>query len=133
MKVLIVSDHYPPFIGGAHRQTQLLGRELQRRGHDVIVATGWQVGLPERHDDEGVTVYRLKQLRTWLPWGKKTGKQQHQPPYPDPVTAWQLHRLMASWRPDVVHAYGWIAYSCAAALLGKNIPMLLSGRDYGYS
>ena len=47
MKILLVSDSYPPFIGGAHRQTQLLGQELHRRGHQVSVATVWSRGLPE--------------------------------------------------------------------------------------
>jgi len=30
LRILLVSDHYPPFIGGAHRQTHLLAKELSQ-------------------------------------------------------------------------------------------------------
>jgi glycosyltransferase involved in cell wall biosynthesis len=133
LRILLVSDHYPPFIGGAHRQTQLLAHELHRRGHAVSVATVWSGGLPAEEDDGGVRVFRLKQLRTWLPWFVHNRQQRHQPPFPDPITVAGLHRLVKRLRPDVVHAYGWVSYSSAAALLGSDIPLLISARDYGYS
>jgi glycosyltransferase involved in cell wall biosynthesis len=133
LRILIVSDHYPPFIGGAHRQTQLLGRKLRQRGHQVSVATVWQPGLPDVQDDEGVAVHRLRQLRALLPSFARGTKQRHQPPFADPITVWQLRKLISRFKPDVVHSYGWFSYSCAAALLGKDIPLLISARDYAYS
>jgi len=133
LSILIVSDHYPPYIGGAHRQTQLLAHELHQRGHDVNVATVWSGGLPEEEDDAGVRVFRLKQLRTWLPGVVSDRKQRYQPPFPDPITVSALRRLIRRFKPDVVHAYGWFSYSSALALLGTNIPLLISARDYGYS
>jgi len=133
LSILIVSDHYPPYIGGAHRQTQLLAHELHQRGHDVNVATVWSGGLPEEEDDAGVRVFRLKQLRTWLPGVVSDRKQRYQPPFPDPITVAGLRRLIRRFKPDVVHAYGWFSYSSALALLGTNIPLLISARDYGYS
>ena len=132
MKILLVSDHYPPFIGGAHRQTQLLARELHDRGHNVAVATVWHGGFPAVEDEAGVKVYRLKQLRT-LGWIRPDRKQRHQPPFPDPVTIIGLRKLIDQFQPEVIHSYGWISYSCAAALTGRNIPLLVSGRDYAYS
>jgi len=128
-----VSDHYPPFIGGAHRQTQLLAHELHQRGHEVNVATVWSGGLPEEEDDAGVHVFRLKQLRTGWPGFVRDRKQRYQPPFPDPITVAGLRRLIRRFKPDVVHAYGWLSYSSALALLGTNIPLLISARDYGYS
>jgi len=133
LKILLVSDHYPPFIGGAHRQTQLLGQELHQRGHEVCVATVWSGGLPEAADENGVRVFRLKQIRTAVRGLVRDRNQRHQPPFPDPITTIGLRRLIKRWRPDVIHAYGWISYSVAAALLGLNIPLLISARDYGYS
>jgi glycosyltransferase involved in cell wall biosynthesis len=44
-----------------------------------------------------------------------------------------LRRLIKRLRPDLVHSYGWFSYSSAAALLGMDIPLLITGRDYGYS
>lgn len=46
MRVLLVSDAYPPIIGGATRAAQQLGRQLTLRGHRVQVATAWQRDLP---------------------------------------------------------------------------------------
>ena len=133
LRILLVSDHYPPFIGGAHRQTQLLAHELKQRGHEVNVATVWSGGLPEVEDDAGVRVFRLKQIRTWLPGVVNDRKQRHQPPFPDPITVAGLRRVIRRFKPDVVHAYGWFSYSSALALLGTNTPLLISARDYGYS
>src|SRR5262245_3022122 len=120
LRILLVSDNYPPFLGGAHRQTQLLARELHRRGHQVHVATVWHGGLPEVDDEFGVRVHRIKQLRTWRPWPVRDTRQRHQAPWPDPVTIWGLRRLIDEFQPEVIHAYGWMTYSTAVALAGKN-------------
>lgn len=133
LRILIASDHYPPFIGGAHRQTQLLSHKLMQSGHHVAVATVWQPGLPPRQDDNGVAVHRLKQVRALLPGFAHDARQRHQPPFPDPITIWKLRRLLNEFQPDIVHSYGWFSYSCACALLGKHIPLLISARDYAYS
>ena len=63
---------------------------------------------------------------------KNSGRRYH-PPFPDPVTVVGLRRLINNFRPEIVHATGWIGYSCAAALLGKNILLVVSMREYGYS
>lgn len=132
LRLLLVTDHYPPFIGGAHRQSHLLAHELANRGHVVHVVTAWQPGLPAVTQEDAVTVHRLKETRTLLPSLVKGTDQRHHPPYPDPVTVWRLRRLIHRFQPDVVHSHGWFGYSCAAALLGKQIPLVLSTRDYGY-
>ena len=49
------------------------------------------------------------------------------------MTVLELRRLIERFRPDVIHAAGWFSYSCAAALLGRNIPLVVSARDYGFS
>ena len=132
MRVLIATDHYPPHIGGAQIQSRLLAQELSCRGHEVVVATVWQDDCLAVEDDQGVPVYRLRQLRT-LPGLARRRRQHHQPPFPDPVTAIGIRRLIRRFRPDIIHSYGWISYSTAAALYGINIPLLITVRDYAYS
>ena len=39
MRVLMLSEFYPPIIGGMERHVQTLSHELVRRGHHVAVAT----------------------------------------------------------------------------------------------
>ncbi len=133
MRILMASDFYPPFIGGAERQVQLLSQELVLRGHKIGVATVWHAGLSEIEDDAGVQVRRIKGLTTRVPWFSKDPRRRFHPPFPDPGIAWGLRRLVRSWHPEIVHAHGWIAYSCAAALLWTDIPLVISVRDYGYT
>lgn len=132
MRILIATDHFPPFIGGAHRQAQLLGREMASRGHRVAVVTPWHGGLPKLEHDDGFVVHRVRQLRTAFDFMVRDRRQRHQPPFPDPVTVVSLHNLISDFEPDIVHAYGWLAFSVAAALGRKRIPLLVSARDYGY-
>ena len=132
MRILLVSDYYPPYIGGAQIQTALLARKFQARGHEVAVATSWQNDLPAFEEAEGISVYRLRQLRT-VPGLARKRWQHHQPPFADPVTVVLLRDVIRRFKPDIVHSYGWFSYSAAAALLGRDIPMLITARDYAYS
>lgn len=132
MRLLLTTDHYPPFIGGAHRQARLLAARMVERGHAVAVATPWHRDLPSRSMENGVEIHRVRQMRTVAAPLVRHGAQQHQPPFPDPVTVWQLRRLIAEFEPDLIHSYGWISFSTAPAIGRRDLPMLLSARDYGY-
>jgi glycosyltransferase involved in cell wall biosynthesis len=132
VRLLLASDHYPPFIGGAQRQTKLLAKRLSERGHEVALATPWQAGLPSVEEDDGITVHRIRQLRTALARFSKGAAQQHQPPFPDPVSIRDLRRVLRGFEPDLIQSYGWISYSIAVAMGRRRIPLLLTARDYGY-
>jgi len=132
MRILLASDHYPPFIGGAHRQAQLLAKGMTELGHEVTVVTPWHGGLPRVDDDDGIPVHRVRQIRTALPALVRSPRQRHQPPFPDPVTILDLRRVIAATRPDVINVHGWLAFSVAVALGRRRIPLLVSARDYSY-
>ena len=132
MRLLIATDHYAPFIGGAHRQSQLLATAMSERGHEVAVATPWHGGLPRSEDEDGLLVRRVRQVRTAIPALVRSNRQRHQPPMPDPVTIWDLRQLIAGFEPELIHAHGWLAFSVAVAIGARQIPLLLSARDYGY-
>jgi glycosyltransferase involved in cell wall biosynthesis len=131
MRILIATDYYPPFVGGAQIQSRLLARNLRARGHDVCVVTVTQPGLPVTETDGDIPVYRLRHLRTVFE-SRRQGTQSHHPPFVDPVTSLALRRLIRDFDPDVVHSFGWISYSCAAALTGRRTPLVVAARDYGY-
>jgi glycosyltransferase involved in cell wall biosynthesis len=132
MRLLLATDYYPPFIGGAQIQSRVLARELHARGHEVSVVTPWQKGIPEIRDDDGVTVFGVRQLRTLRWFEPRNFVQQHQPPFPDPVSILAIRRIMRRVHPDVVHSFGWIGYSCAVALAGRRTPLVAVARDYAY-
>jgi glycosyltransferase involved in cell wall biosynthesis len=133
LRILIASDFYAPFIGGAERQVQLLGQELTLQGHEICIATVRQGDLPAQTNENGVELHRLGAFFTLVDWFSSNSQRRFHPPFADLLLVWNLRRLILRFQPDVIHANGWIAYSCAAALLGLKIPLLVSVRDYGYS
>ena len=133
MRLLIASDHFPPFIGGAHRWAAVLADELAARGHDVTVATMWHGGMPEleHRGPHQVPVHRLRQLRTAASALVRDGSQRHSPPFPDPFLTAALRRVLAESRPEVILSHGWISVSAERAVRGSDIPLILSSHDYG--
>jgi glycosyltransferase involved in cell wall biosynthesis len=133
MRVLLVSDSYPPLIGGATRAVHLLALGLQRQGDHVVVATPWQPATLAEEDIEGVHVHRLDGIwsRLWRLLREEAIRYRYTPPpVPDPEVVWRLRRLIHQTEPDVVMSYGWLSYGVAAAMTGTRIPLILSGRDY---
>src|SRR3989338_8407644 len=63
MKILFVSEYYPPKVmGGGEINLQLLATALARRGVEVFVLTSHHHGLKRVEKKEGVIIYR--QLKT---------------------------------------------------------------------
>src|SRR5438874_13443104 len=103
MRVLLASDFFPPFIGGAELQTRVLARGLASRGHSVNVATVWHTGLPEREVEPAFELHRLHGLATSVPWFSSDPKRRFHPPMPDPLLTSGLRHLMERFQPDVIH------------------------------
>jgi glycosyltransferase involved in cell wall biosynthesis len=133
VRILLASDFYHPAIGGAERQVRLLAAALAARGHDVRVATVRQPGQAVQEILDGVAVLRLPSLAARLRMAGSSPGRRFVPPMPDPLLLAAVRGALDSTPVDLVHASGWIAYSCAAALSGLEAPLLLSVRDYGYS
>jgi glycosyltransferase involved in cell wall biosynthesis len=133
MRVLLAADFLPPFLGGAELQTAMLGRELAARGHAVASATVWHGGQEPVEHDMAVAVHRLAGSTTGVSafFGDPARRRYH-PPFPDPGIVVGFRRLVRAFRPDVVHATGWFAYSALAAT-PPRIPFVVSARDYGYA
>ena len=130
-RVLLVSDAFEPMIGGAERAVKSVATELTARGHAVAVATPWQPGLAAHETLDGIPVHRLRDLTSRIPWISDNPLRHTPPPFPDPEGVLRFRRLIRRFKPDLVHSYGWMTYSCAAALVGSRIPLVLSMHDYG--
>ena len=128
---MIVTDEYRPYIGGAGRCIELFAQELSRRGHTVAVVTAWHADAPAFEDDGHVQVHRIRDLPSRMRWISEDRNRHTPPPFPDPEAVLKLRRLIRSLDPDLVPAYGWLAHSAAAALLGTGIPFVLWGHEYG--
>jgi len=129
--VLIVTDEYPPVVGGAARHIALLADQPSRRGHSVVVATSWQPESGDRVEDGGVRVVHVRDLTSRMDWVSEDPQRHHPPPFPDPEAVPRLRRLIKEVEPDLVHSYGWVTTSVAASLSGSDgPPLLLSTHDY---
>jgi glycosyltransferase involved in cell wall biosynthesis len=131
LRILMVSDEYRPYIGGAGRCMELFAQELSRLGHTVAIATAWHAEAPAFEDDGHVQIHRIRDLPSRMRWISEDPKRHTPPPFPDPEAVWRLRRLINDFRPDLIPAYGWLAHSAATALIGKDIPLVIWGHEYG--
>lgn len=111
MRILLLSQFYPPIIGGEERHVRNLAVALAARGHHVAVATIGSGGPAQLEQDGDVRVYRLGSAMQRIPGLFVDPRRSHAPPFPDPVLAAGLARVVAKERPDIVHAHNWILYS----------------------
>ena len=111
MRILMLTQFYPPIIGGGAIHTRSLGHELAARGHDVAVATLWHEGQMEFELDQGVRVYRIRSSMRRMAWLFSDNSRQYAPPFPDPEAMLALRRVIIHERPDIVHAHNWLVYS----------------------
>ncbi|MFH1590444.1 MAG: glycosyltransferase family 4 protein [archaeon] len=120
MKVLFVSEYYPPLAkGGGEHSCKLLAKALQEEGVDVVVLTSRGKGLPSSSEEDGVLV--LRQLST----GKNPGSffsNIHREMLFGPMAKKTIRNVVAKHRPDVVH------YFNTTSILGRpdlDIPQVM--------
>jgi glycosyltransferase involved in cell wall biosynthesis len=111
MRILMLSQFYPPIIGGGAIHARSLSVELVSRGHDVAVVTLWHQGQAEFELDRGVRVYRVRSSMRRVPWLFSDQRRQYAPPFPDPDVMLALRRIILHERPEIVHAHNWLVYS----------------------
>lgn len=119
MKICILSDKYPPDVGGLAISTRRLARGLAQAGHTVHVsapATSVASGSIASSDDDGVTVHRMGVHRR----------------ADDTLADWFDHvvALHAAHRFDVMHAM-YIAQPAFVAVTAARylgVPSVVSAR-----
>ncbi len=129
MRVLMLSELYPPYIGGSEQHVRNLSRALVERGHEVSVATVGP-GQPTTTDEDGMRVHRLRsaiqRASALLPSGRP-----YLPPFPDPAVAWALRAIVARERPELVHAHNWMVHSFLPLKRRSGAKLVLTLHDYG--
>lgn len=130
MRILMLSEFYPPLIGGTERHVQTLAHELVRRGHHVAVATLMHKGSPTFEDDKGVRVYRLSGWNQILARFYQDQDRQFHLPMPDPGIMKSLQDIVKQERPDIVHARKWILYSFAGLKKWSKAKLVVTMHDY---
>ncbi|HEY7413980.1 MAG TPA: glycosyltransferase, partial [Ktedonobacteraceae bacterium] len=111
MRILMLSQFYPPIIGGGAIHARALSVELVSRGHEVAVVTLWQPSQAEFDMDQGVRVYRIHSSMQRVPRLFRDRGRPYAPPFPDPEAALALRRIIGQEQPDIVHAHNWLVHS----------------------
>jgi glycosyltransferase involved in cell wall biosynthesis len=131
MRILLLSQFYPPVIGGEERHVRNLGAALAQRGHEVSVGTFRRSGSPDLEMDGAVRVHRLGGTLQRLSGLHADSERRHAPPFPDPELTLALGRLVERERPDVVHAHNWIYASFLPVRMALGVPFVVTLHDYG--
>lgn len=130
MRVLMLSQSYPPVFGGLATHVRTLSIELVSHGHDVTVATQWYQGMPEFELDHGVRVYRFHSTMQHMPWLFRDSKRHIATPFPDPGAMMALRQIIKKEQPEIVHAHNWLVYSFLPLKVWSGVPLVVTLHDY---
>jgi len=111
MKIAILTWNYlPKRAGGTEIATQSIARHLANRGHEVLVITTRDLGLPKETMGEGFRIYRVKPLNPKL--------------LKYAFFCFKTFLILRRFRPDVIHAQA--MWTGLPALIAK----IVIGRPY---
>jgi len=126
----MLSDLYPPLLGGIERHVQSLSKGLSRRGLEVSICTIRQRQLARYEEEEGVKIYRLDGFFQRIPFLYDDPMRKWHPPARDWLIARKLSRIVKEEKPDIIHAHGWILYSVLPLTSGLTIPVVMTLHGY---
>ena len=133
LRILQVTDFYDPFIGGMESHVKALSQGLASRGHKVTVVTSQ---LPGTAIDEVTGGLRIHRISGWtnrvLHGSYERAEAPYHPPLPDPGVMRGLRDVIDEARPDIVHAHGWISYSCMA-MARRQFGLVVTLHDCSFS
>jgi len=127
----MLSDFYPPVVGGMERHVESLSRKLIDRGHDVRVCTSWHEGLPKFEVIQGVKVTRIEGFFQKVRYLYGDPTRRYPPPTYDALTTRKLESLIREHKPELIHAHGWILYSALQLRHKMKVPIVVTLHDYG--
>lgn len=123
----MVTDFYPPIVGGMEGHVGSLSRRLVLEGHQVVVLTSWRKGLNKTEFEGGVEVVRVEGLLQRMRFGYADPMRPFPPPVVDRLIVRKLQSLVRQHKPDLIHSHGWLLYSA----LSQKVPIIATLHDYG--
>src|SRR5579859_7154254 len=111
MRIMIVTDQYPPVVGGVPTVTHGLATALVERGHMVSVVAPSSGTRDMRRVEDNVRVYRFSSFE----W--PTYKDLHIPF----LLFLPLHNLIKQLNPDIIHIHSPIVLGNIAHFLANGL------------
>jgi phosphatidylinositol alpha 1,6-mannosyltransferase len=111
MRIMIVTDQYPPMVGGVPKVTRDLATDFARRGHNVVVVAP-SYGTRDVHRiEDKVHIYRFSSFG----W----------PTYVELRIAFlpflPLRRLLKQFDPEIIHIHSPVVMGNIAQILGGGL------------
>jgi glycosyltransferase involved in cell wall biosynthesis len=125
MRILLVSDFFPPTPGGLEAHVQRLAVALLKRGHSVAIVTSTEQPdlLPQ-----SAPIVSGSTILGRVPYIFQDKNRAFPPPWPDAIFRNTVRDVVKSWKPDVIHAHGWCAFSC---YWPDSPPLVVTLHDHG--
>lgn len=130
LRVLHATDSFLPNVGGLELSVAALARAQVSRGRVVAVATAPHPDAPKGEDLDGAQIHRLPMAMAQVPGAYTDPTRLFFPPVPDPRFSRAFAGLIRDFRPDVIHAQGWILYSVAGAARRAGVPVVVTAHDH---
>jgi glycosyltransferase involved in cell wall biosynthesis len=122
----MVTDFYPPYIGGVEVLVSNLSHELVRRGHEVAVATLSTPDAPPEEVDDGIRVHRIRTTTQRARSLYRSATRPWAPPVPDPAAVAHLRTVVAKESPEIVHGHDWLARSYLPLSAHRDAALVMS-------
>jgi glycogen(starch) synthase len=132
MRILMLTQFYPPIVGGQERHVRDLAHALAARGHEVEVATIATNGDDGTSLDDAVPIHRIRTTAQRIPRLYTDPDRPHALPLPDPELRAGIGRVLGERRFDVAHAHDWIVNSLLVPARRTHTPVLLTQHDYSH-
>ncbi len=132
MRVLLLTQFYPPVAGGQEQHVRNLSHALAGRGHHVEVATIDTTGTEGPTLDGAVTVHRIRTTTQRVPRIYSDASRPHAMPIIDPALRAAIGRLLATGRFDILHAHDWSVGSALGPARRSRVPVVLTQHDYSH-
>ena len=130
MHILLLTQFYPPIVGGEERHVRNLATALAQNGHYVAVATLWHPDAIPYEMDGDVGVYHIHGSLQRLSGLFAESERRHAPPFPDPELVAALRRVILTEKPDVVHAHNWLLASFLPLKAWSGAGLVVTLHDY---
>jgi glycosyltransferase involved in cell wall biosynthesis len=134
----MLTQFYPPVLGGLERHVKDLSEALASRGHEVAVITlrqgGWGKEMLEFEELNGVRIYRI---RGTVSRAERLlfidERRSYAPPFPDPELALSIRRILTLEKPQIVHAHNWLSFSYLPLKRWSKAKMVVTLHEFGLS
>jgi glycosyltransferase involved in cell wall biosynthesis len=131
MRIMALSDFYPPVIGGRERNASGMAEELARRGHQVAMVTLGGGDLPAFEIRCGVRIHRVDGWKRALKRFYLDSDRPFHPTIADPGISAALRRVIRIERPQLVQSHSWLLHSFLPLKNWSAAKLVVYLHDYG--